>query len=57
MDKGLEYILSHDGVWAATTEEIAAWYYEHYYADVLALLRRLAATVPAPAWPPEGHRG
>jgi len=39
IDKGLEYILSHDSVWAATAKEISDWYYEHYYADALAQLR------------------
>jgi peptidoglycan/xylan/chitin deacetylase (PgdA/CDA1 family) len=53
--KGLEYILGHDGVWAATTEEIAAWYYERYYSDALAQVRRRAATVPAPDWPRAGE--
>jgi len=55
VDKGLEYILGHDGVWAATTEEIAAWYYEHYYAEALAQTRRRAAAVPAPEWPRAGE--
>ncbi len=39
IDKGLEYILSHEGVWVATAAEIADWYYEHYYADALDQLR------------------
>ena len=28
LDEALEYILGHDGVWAATGEEIADWYLE-----------------------------
>ena len=47
IDKGLEYILSHDHVWAATAEEIAGWYYERYYVDALAGLRRRAAACSA----------
>jgi peptidoglycan/xylan/chitin deacetylase (PgdA/CDA1 family) len=43
IDKGLEYILSHDHVWAATAEEIAQWYYDRYYMDALAALRRRSA--------------
>ena len=42
IDKGLDYILGHDGVWAATAEEIADWYYRHYYEDALARLRARA---------------
>ena len=29
LDEALRYVLSHDGVWQATGEEIADWYYEH----------------------------
>ena len=43
IDKGLEYILGHDGVWAATAEEISDWYYQHYYEDALAQLRARSA--------------
>jgi peptidoglycan/xylan/chitin deacetylase (PgdA/CDA1 family) len=31
LDKTLEYICSHTGVWLATGSEIAEWYYQHYY--------------------------
>jgi peptidoglycan/xylan/chitin deacetylase (PgdA/CDA1 family) len=31
LDEALGYVLSHDGVWKATGEEIADWYYAHYY--------------------------
>ncbi len=34
----LEYIAGHDQVWLATGREIADWYYEHHYDDVLAHL-------------------
>lgn len=33
LDKALEYICSHEGVWRATGWEIADWYYRHYYED------------------------
>lgn len=33
LDRALEYICSHDGVWRATGWEIADWYYRHYYED------------------------
>lgn len=31
LDRALEYICSHEGVWRATGWEIAQWYYQHYY--------------------------
>lgn len=31
LEKILEYICGHEGVWLATGSEIANWYYEHYY--------------------------
>jgi len=33
LDKTLEYICSHQGVWRATGWEIAEWFYKHYYED------------------------
>jgi hypothetical protein len=30
LDRALAYILGHDGVWAATAEEIADWYNANY---------------------------
>ena len=33
LDKALEYICSHSGVWRATGWEIAEWYYRHSYED------------------------
>lgn len=34
LDEALAYMLSHPLVWKATGEEIADWYYEHYYEDM-----------------------
>jgi allantoinase len=31
LDEALTYILGHDGVWLTTAEEIAEYYYAHYY--------------------------
>ena len=31
LDKALEYITRHNKVWLTTSDEIADWYYEHYY--------------------------
>ncbi|MEK6601904.1 MAG: polysaccharide deacetylase family protein [Candidatus Binatota bacterium] len=33
LDKALEYICSHKGVWRATGWEIAEWFYKNYYKD------------------------
>jgi peptidoglycan/xylan/chitin deacetylase (PgdA/CDA1 family) len=33
LDKVLEYICGHKGVWKTTSGEIAEWYYRHYYQD------------------------
>jgi peptidoglycan/xylan/chitin deacetylase (PgdA/CDA1 family) len=33
LDKALEYIGSHDGVWRATAGEIADWYYRNHYRE------------------------
>lgn len=33
LDKALEYITGHDGVWRATAGEISDWYYQNYYKD------------------------
>lgn len=33
LDRALDYICSHDGVWKTTAGEIADWYYQHYYRD------------------------
>ena len=30
LKRALEYIMSHDGVWATTSDEIADWYLEHH---------------------------
>jgi hypothetical protein len=33
LEKALEYICSHEGVWRTTGWEIADWYYKHYYKN------------------------
>lgn len=33
--KALDHVLAHDDVWVTTSDDIAAWYYAHYYADAL----------------------
>ena len=33
LDKALEYIAGHDDVWLTTSDDIADWYYEHYYDE------------------------
>jgi len=33
LDKALEYICSHEGVWRATGSEIADWFYANYYQE------------------------
>ena len=33
LDKALDYMCSHEGVWRTTGWEIADWYYKHYYKD------------------------
>ncbi|HEX2928807.1 MAG TPA: hypothetical protein VHV54_03780, partial [Candidatus Binatia bacterium] len=33
LEKALDYICSHDGVWRTTGWEIAEWYYKRYYKD------------------------
>lgn len=37
--KAIDYIVNHDKVWLATSDEIADWYYEHYYDQAISLLR------------------
>jgi allantoinase len=36
LDRILDYVMSHDGVWQATADEIAEHYIANYYDDVLA---------------------
>lgn len=38
LDEALGYVLSHEGVWRATGEEVADWYYAHYWEPVRASL-------------------
>ncbi len=35
LDRALQYITGHAGVWLATGGEVADWYYEHYYDEAL----------------------
>jgi allantoinase len=39
LDRALDYISGHDNVWLTTSDEIAAWYYEHYYREAVAQTR------------------
>jgi hypothetical protein len=41
-DEALEYILGHDGVWLATADEIADYYYERYYDQMVAHTEKLS---------------
>jgi peptidoglycan/xylan/chitin deacetylase (PgdA/CDA1 family) len=41
LDEALQYILGHDGVWQATAGEIAAYYYEHCYDEMIAHVARV----------------
>jgi peptidoglycan/xylan/chitin deacetylase (PgdA/CDA1 family) len=45
LDRVLEYILSHDGVWQTTTDEIASYYLEHYYDAAVAHAAQLNVRV------------
>jgi len=36
LDEVLSYIMSHDGVWQTTADEIADYYIEHYYDQMVA---------------------
>ena len=40
LDEMLSYILSHDGVWQATADDIAEHYLAHHYDDAVAMARR-----------------
>jgi peptidoglycan/xylan/chitin deacetylase (PgdA/CDA1 family) len=35
LDKVLEYVAGHDDVWLTTSDDIADWYYEHYYDEAV----------------------
>jgi peptidoglycan/xylan/chitin deacetylase (PgdA/CDA1 family) len=35
LDRALQYITGHAGVWLATGGEVADWYYAHYYDEAL----------------------
>ncbi len=40
LDDALGYIMSHDGVWQTTADDIADYYMEHYYDEMVAHLER-----------------
>ena len=44
----LKYILSHDKVWQATTDEIAAYYLANYYDAAVAHAARIYASFRSP---------
>lgn len=41
LDKALEYIMAHDGVWQTTADEIAEYYIANYYEQAVAHAARL----------------
>ncbi|MPZ42766.1 MAG: polysaccharide deacetylase family protein [Betaproteobacteria bacterium] len=43
LERILDYVMSHDGVWQATADEIAEHYIAHHYDDAVAHIRRLQA--------------
>jgi peptidoglycan/xylan/chitin deacetylase (PgdA/CDA1 family) len=47
LDDALGYILSHDGVWTPTADEIAEYFLEHHYDETVAHQQRLAAPTAA----------
>jgi hypothetical protein len=47
LDGLLAYVLGHSGIWAATADEIAEYYMEHYYDDVVERLQRRGFTQDA----------
>ena len=36
LEKTLDYIMSHDGVWQTTADDIADYYIENYYDEAVA---------------------
>ncbi len=40
LDEALSYVLSHDGVWKTTADDITDYYIENYYDDVLAYVKK-----------------
>jgi hypothetical protein len=43
LDEALRYVLSHQGVWLATADEIADWYIEHHREEQLRQLNSSAS--------------
>lgn len=40
LERALDYITGHDGVWLTTSDDIADWYYAKYYEDAVAQTAR-----------------
>ena len=43
LDQILNYVMSHDGVWQTTADEIAEYYIAHYYDQAIAHAAQLNA--------------
>jgi hypothetical protein len=43
LDQILHYVMSHDGVWQTTADEIAEYYIAHYYDQAIAHAAQLNA--------------
>ena len=56
LDEALSYILAHDGVWKTTADDIAEYYIENYYDEVVARVGRLSVRAPPPARNTPGGR-
>jgi peptidoglycan/xylan/chitin deacetylase (PgdA/CDA1 family) len=41
LERILDYVMSHDGVWQTTADDIAEYYIEHYYDETVAHMARL----------------
>lgn len=55
LERILDYVMGHDGVWQATAGEIAEHYLAHHHDEALAKIEALAAgRMPAGAGEPEG---
>lgn len=44
LERMLDYVMSHDGVWQATADEIAEHYLAHYYDEAVAKIAALGAS-------------
>jgi len=43
LDRILDYVMGHDGVWQTTADDIAEYYLANYYDEVVAHIKKLAA--------------